>query len=228
MPEAFALLGNTGKIDSQFKSIAATLRLNFVSAVGELAPGNRPAVSPKQGADAKHAATSEVEIGLKVARHDFNPLVDDGASEMSRTCLAVTGCNHHAPATMQHITANIVKVGTCHVLGTPHYDVISGVHTVTAGAMGTEQIIIAVMINQVCGLTVDSNIKFLVAFYPFGRLGIQFYQPDVSEVSAVGSPESSRRGIQQQARIDGITVFHTIGGCHFDRFRKLKVGRLGV
>ena len=129
---------------------------------------------------------------------------------------------------MEHITAYVVDVRTFDALGAADDDVIGGVDTVAAGAVGAEQIVPAVAIHKVGGLTVDGDVLLLVASLTEARLGIEFDEADGAEVGTVAHPQTTCGGIEQQTRVDGVLILHSVGIAHLDSLRPLEIRRLRV
>ena len=65
---------------------------------------------------------------------------------------------------------------------------------------------ISLMFLKSLGL-VDGDIDGFVAFHPLTGLRVKFYQTDKSEIGTITEPESAGSRVEQQARINGITVF---------------------
>ena len=62
--------------------------------------------------DGEGGASAEVEVGLPVERCYLYALVEDAASEVSGTGLAVASVDDHASAPVEHVATNVVVVGT--------------------------------------------------------------------------------------------------------------------
>ena len=168
---------------------------------------HRPVVLPQQRTDSQHASSSLSEIRLIVERHLFYTIFLDIASEVSGARLQIVGSNHHLSTALQHLSAHIIHVWTGYLSRTSHHDIIGRIRTVATGAVSTQKIIPAVAINQISSFAVDGDIDGFVAFHPLTRLRVEFYQTDKSEIGTITEPESAGSRVEQQARINGITVF---------------------
>ena len=161
-------------------------------------------------------------------RHHLNTFVDDITAKVAGTSSTVTGSNHHTTTAMEHVTTDIVYVGTFHRTRAAHHDIIGRVDTITAGAMGSQQVVPAIFIHQGAGLTIDGNILLYVALDAFASLGVELDEADIAEIGAIGSPQTTGSRIEQQTGVNGIAVLHTIGRSHLNSCRPLEVGRLRV
>ena len=163
-----------------------------------------------------------------MARHDLDAFVDDGAAEVTGTGLAVTRIDNHLAATVEHVASHIVDVGASDAARTTHYDVVGGVDAVAAGAVGTEQVVPTVAIEEVGGFAVDGDVELLVALDTSTCGGIELNEANGAEVGAVAHPKASGGGVEEKSWVDSILIFHTVGGTDFDSFGIFEVGRLGV
>ena len=94
--------------------------------------------------------------------------------------------------------------------------------------MGSQQIIPTITIDEITGLTVNSNVLLLITLYTFSGSRIQFYQANSTEIGAVTYPQTTCRRIQKKSRVYGIIVFHSVGRTYFNSFRVLKVWRFRI
>ena len=225
---SLTFLCHANEINGEFKSIATTLTQNGEVATLEIIASHRPAILPHQRTDGKRRTTTELKVCLPVERHHFDTLIDDIASEVSGTTSSLFSCNHHLAATVQHVTAYVVKIRTFDALGTAYHNIIGRVDAVAAGAVGTEQVIPAVAIHQIRSLTIDGNIFFLVTFDTEPCLGIKLNQTDGAEIGAIAHPQTTCRGIEQQPRINGILILHTVRVAHLHGLAPLEIGRFGI
>ena len=168
---------------------------------------HRPVVLPQQRTDSQDASSSLSEIRLIVERHLFYTLFLDIASEVTGTRLQIIGSNHHLSTALQHLSAHIIYVWTGYLSRTSHHDIVGRIRTIATGAMSAEKIIPAVAVNQISSFAVDGDIDGFVAFHPPTSLRVEFYQTDKPEIGTIAEPESAGSRVEQQARINGITVF---------------------
>ena len=212
------------EVDSQLKGIAATLTLNLEGAALELLATHGPVVLPEQGMDCQYAAASLVHVGLPVERHHLDALVDDGASEVSSTGLAVASGNDHLATTVVHVAAYIIDIGSLDALGAAHHDVIGGIDAIAAGAVGAQQVVPAIAVDEVGCLTVDGDVLLLVAAHAEAGSGIKLDETDGAEIGAIAGPQTTCGGVEQQTGVDGVLVFHSVGGTYLDSGTPLEVG----
>ena len=224
LPETLTLLRDAHEIDSQLQRIAATLRLDGHRAALEALTSDRPSVTPQQRTNAQHATTATVEVGFEMARHHLYPLVNDGASEMTGTTDTIRGGNDHAASTVQHGAPDIVDIRTFDRTRTAYDDIISGIHPIATSAVGSQEIIPAIMPDEVCSLAVDGDIFLYVVFHTLARRGVQLYQANAAEISTIGNPQASRRRVKKQAGVDGVAILHAVARSHFDGFGEMEVG----
>ena len=135
---------------------------------------------------------------------------------MSCTSLAVAGSDDHASTTVEHIASYIVDIRAFNALGATHHYIIGRVHTVAAGAVGAQQVVPAVAIDEVSGLTVDGDVFLFVAADTIARLGVDLDEADGAEVGAVADPHTTSGGVEQHAWVDGVLIFHTVAGAYFN------------
>ena len=147
-------------------------------------------------------------------RHHLYTFIDDITAKVSGTRATVTGSNDHTATAMEHVTADIVYIGTFYRTRTAYHDIIGRVDAITAGAMSTQQVVPAVLVHQGAGLTVDSDIFFYVALDALTSLGVKLDETDITEVGTIGSPQTTSGRIQQQTGVDGVAVLHTVGRSH--------------
>ena len=194
----------------------------------EFFASHRPVVLPQQRTDSQHTSSSLSEIRLIVERHLFYTFLLNIASEVSGARLQIIGSNHHLSTALQHLSAHIIHVWTSYLSRTSHHDIIGRIRTIATGAMSAEKIIPAIAINQIGSFTVDGDIDGFVAFYALTRLRVEFYQTDKSEISTITEPESAGSRVEQQARINRITVFIIQGRSHHHRFGIFEIRRFRV
>ena len=161
-------------------------------------------------------------------RHHFDALVKNVTSEVSGTACALLGSNDHLAATMKHIAANIVEIGSFDATRTAYYDVISRVDAVAASAVSAQQVIPTIAVDEVRGLAVDGDILLFVAADAESRLRVELDEADGAEIGTVTDPQTTCRGVQKHAWVDGVLILHTIRGTDLYRLRPFEVGRLGV
>ena len=224
LPKAFTLLRDAHEIDSQLQRITATLRLDGHRAALETLTSHRPSVTPQQRTNAQHATTATVEVGFEMARHHLDTLVNHGSAEMTRTTDTIRGGNDHAASTVQHGASDIVDIRTFDRTRTAYDDIIGGIDPVTAGAVGSQKIIPAIMPDEVGSLAVDGDILLDIALHALARRGVQLYQANAAEISTIGNPQSSRRRVKKQAGVDGVAILHAVARSHFDGFGEMEVG----
>ena len=129
---------------------------------------------------------------------------------------------------MIHVAANVVDVRAFWALGTANNDVISGVHTVAAGAVGAEQIVPAVVVDEVGSLTVDGDVLLFVATLTETSSGVELDEADGAEIGAIAYPQTTCGGVEHDTWVDGVLVFHAIGGANLNGGTPLEVGRLRI
>ena len=224
LPETLTLLRDAHEIDSQLERIAATLRLDGHRAALETLSSDRPSVTPQQRTNAQHATPATVEVGFEMARHHLDTLVNHGSAEMTRTTDTIAGADHHTSSTVQHGASDIVDIRTFDRTRTAYDDIISGIHPIATSAVGSQEIIPAIMPDEVCSLAVDGDILLDIALHALARRGVQLYQSDAAEISAIGNPQSSRRRVKKQAGVDGVAILHAVARSHFDGFGEMEVG----
>ena len=188
----------------------------------------RPAVTPEQRAEAQHGAAAAVEVGLVVARHHLYTLVDDSAPEVARSAHAASGSHHHASAAVEHVASDVVEIGSGDAARASHHNVIGGVDAVATRAVGAQQVVPAVAPDEVGGLAVDGDVLLAVACHACARRRVELDEAYGAEVGAVGGPEASCGGVEQQRGVDGVLVFHAVAGGHLHGLRPAEVGRRGV
>ena len=121
------------------------------------------------------------------------------------------GSGEQLPAALDHIDALVVEEGTGNSLRAAHAYVVPGVGAAAATAVRGQQVIPAIVIHHVGRFAVDGQVAGpVVGVEALARLGIEFDQPDVTEIRAVDQPEPAVGGIQKDARIDGIAVFDAV------------------
>ena len=206
-PERFDIPLHSHEIYGNLQGIASSFRFYLVGSGMKFITSHRPVVLPQQRTDGQHASSSLSEIRLIVERHLFYTLFLNIAAEVTGTRLQIVGCNHHLSTALQHLSAHIIYVWTGYLSRTSHNDIVGRIRTIATGAMGAEKIIPAVAVNQISSLAVDGDIDGFVAFHPLTRLRVKFYQTDKSEIGTITEPESAGSRVEQQARINGITVF---------------------
>ena len=94
--------------------------------------------------------------------------------------------------------------------------------------MGAEQVVPSVAVDEVCGFAVDGYVEGFVACHALACLGVELYEAYVAEICAVADPEAACGGVEEQAWVDGIVVFQSVGCCHLDGFGIFELRRLGV
>ena len=90
--------------------------------------------------------------------------------------------------------------------------------------MGAKQVIPAIAIHQVGGLTVDGNILFLITLHAQASLWIQFDEANGAEIGAVAHPKTTCRGVEQQTWVDGILILHTIRVTYLNSLTPFEIG----
>ena len=206
-PERFDIPLHSHEIYGNLQSIASSFRFYLVGSRMKFITSHRPVVLPQQRTDSQHTSSSLSEIRLIVERHLFYTLFLNIAAEVTGTRLQIVGSNHHFSTALQHLSAHIIYVWTGYLSRTSHHDIVGRIRTIATGAMGAEKIIPAVAVNQISSLAVDGDIDGFVAFHPLTCLRVKFYQTDKSEIGTITEPESAGSRVEQQARINGITVF---------------------
>ena len=132
-----------------------------------------------------------------MTRHHLNSLVNDGASEVAGTSLTVASCNDHAASTVKHIAPYIVDVRTFNAFRTTHYYIIGGIDAVAASAVGAQQVVPTITVEQVSSLTVDGNVLFHIALHALASRRIKLDEADGTEISAIASPKTTSGGVEQ-------------------------------
>ena len=221
---ALTLLLHTDEIDGEFQSIATTFTQDRQVATLEIVTGHGPAILPDQRTDSERGTATQFEVSLPVERHHLDALINNEASEVSGTTGALFGSNHHLTTTVIHVTTNIIYIGSLDALRTSYDNIIGGVDTVAAGTVGTEQIIPAITVHQVRGLAVDSDVLLLVTLHAETGLRVEFDKTDRAEIGAIGHPQPTCRGVQEQTWVDGILILHTIGVADLHSLAPLEVG----
>ncbi len=111
----------------------------------------------------------------------------------------------------------------------PDADVVTGVCSPTATAVRGEQVVPALVIDQVRCFAVDRDVHGLVARVETrAGLGIELDQPDVAKIGAIDQPELAVGGVQKDPGIDGIAELDAIGRGDDPGLLPLVVGRIGV
>ena len=166
--------------------------------------------------DSQCGTSTLVEVCLPVERHNLNTLIKDGTTKVSGTSLAVASSDDHTATTMVHIATNIVDVGTFNGARTAYHDVIGRVDTVAAGAVSTQQIVPAILVDKVGSLAVNGDIFLLVTLYTETCLGVEFDKTDGAKIGTVANPHTTCRRVEQYTWVNGILIFHTIAGADLD------------
>ena len=83
-----------------------------------------------------------------MARHYLHTFVDDGTSEMARAADTVAGRDDQTSAAVEHVSSDVIDIGTLDRTRASDNDVIRRIHTVAAGAVGAKQVVPAVVINK--------------------------------------------------------------------------------
>ena len=129
---------------------------------------------------------------------------------------------------MVHVATYIIDIGSLNTLGAAYHDIIGGVHTVAAGAVGAQQVVPAIAVDEVGCLAVDGDVLLFVATHAEAGVRVQLDETDSAEIGAIAGPQTTCGGVEQQTRVDGVLVFHTVGGAYLDSGAPLEVGRPGV
>ena len=82
--------------------------------------------------------------------------------------------------------------------------------------MGAQQIVPAILVNQVGSLAVDGDILLLVTLHTITRLGVELDESDGAEISTIADPHTTRRGVKQYTWVDSVLIFHTVGRANLD------------
>ena len=224
IPETHTGYLHTHEVNCQFERITTTFGRNLVGTFCNWFTGNGPIVLPQKRKDGKDTASTACEVSLKVARHQFDAFVNDGTTKVSGSCQTLSSSNDHTSTACQHVAPDIVKIWTSDAARTSYHNIIGRIDAIAAGAMRTKQIVPAITIDKVGGLTVDSNILRFIARTTCTGNWVEFDNADVSEISSITAPQASRGGVEQETCIDGIVVFESIGECHFNGFREAEIG----
>src|ERR1035441_9720902 len=135
------------------------------------------------------------------------------------------GRNQELAAALGRVDALGIEVRASNFPRPAESDVVAGVGTAAAAPMGGQQVIPAIVINHVGSLAIDGEVTgLIVRVDALARLGIDFDQPDVAEIRAIGQPQLAACRIQKYPWIDGIGVFDAIRRGHYAAFFPLVVG----
>ena len=94
--------------------------------------------------------------------------------------------------------------------------------------MSTQEIVPTITVDKVGCLTVDSNILLYVTFHTLTGVRIDLDDADKAEICSIASPQTTRCRIEQQTRVDGVSILQTVGSCYLDCLRILEIRRLRI
>src|SRR6185437_1081696 len=221
-----ACAGHAGEVDVEFQGEAAANGLDLIGARREVIASNGPAIFPEQRADVEDAAARAVEVGLVVAREFFDIVIGDHASEVAETDVAAFRGSYERAAPLEQGDALFIDVRTCYLARTTNPNVIGGVGAIAAGAVRAQQVIPAVLVNEVGRFHVDSDIRGLTCGERVAGLGIELENPDRAEVCAVADPELAT--LIEEGWVDRVGVFRAIRVRDHGVVVEPEVGRLGI
>ena len=82
--------------------------------------------------------------------------------------------------------------------------------------MRTQQIVPAVVVDEVGSLTVNGDVLLLVALYAVASLRIKLNEADSAEVGTIANPQTTCCGVEQYTWVDSVLVLHTVRGAHLN------------
>jgi len=132
-----------------------------------------------------------------VAREFLQAAAQIEQPEMTGIDDTTTGADEKLATTLQHLNPHLVDVRAEKTLRAPNTNVVAGVGPSTATAMRGQQIIPAIVINQIGGFAIDRDVHRLVVWvHALAGPGIKLNQPNVTKVGSVNQPQPAVVRIQ--------------------------------
>ena len=141
-----------------------------------------------------------IQVGFPVHGELLHAVAEIEEAEMAGANHAAAGADQELAAALDHVDAFGIEERAGNFPRPAEADVVAGVRAAAATAMGGQQVIPAIVIHHVGSFAVDGEVAgLIVRVEALAGLGIEFDQPDVAEIGAVGQPQLAVVGIEKDA-----------------------------
>ena len=217
---------DAGVVNGKLQRAAAALRFDLIRSGRKIFAADRPAIFPQQGLDREHATPAAIHIGFIVHRELLESVAKVDQAEMAGAVATPAPGDHQFPTAFQQRYAHMVDERAGRRARAPDANVVRRIGPVAARAVRSQQIVIAVAVEQCGGFHVDRDIDRLVACAPGTRCGIELDHADIAEIGAVAQPQPPVG--EEEGGIDRIGVFDAVALGNDADIMISESGRAGV